>query len=165
MYELKPMSKEAIPKALEKADRYRLLGEPAEAESICIDILAADPGNQRALLTRILALTDQFGHPKFSVGQDRCEELLTGLRDDYERTYYSGVVCERRAKAAANAHNSSSVAYEWLIDAMEWYEKATPIRPPGNDDALLRWNTCARILTHNPQLRPREEEPAQPYLE
>lgn len=164
MYELKPLSKEAIPKALEKADRYRLLGEPAEAESICIDILAADPGNQRALLTRILALSDQFGHPKFSVGHDRCEELLSGLRDDYERTYYSGVVCERRAKAASNVQ-SSSVAYEWLVDAMEWYEKAAKLRPPGNDDSLLRWNTCARILMNNPQLQPREEERAQQYLE
>ena len=36
MFELKPLSREAIPRALEKAERYRLLNEPAEAESICL---------------------------------------------------------------------------------------------------------------------------------
>jgi hypothetical protein len=48
MYELKPLSREAIPAALEKAYRYRLLNEPLEAESICRDILEADPENQEA---------------------------------------------------------------------------------------------------------------------
>ncbi len=165
MFELKSLSKDAIPKALEKADRYRLLNEPAEAESICLDILAADPDNQRALVTLILALTDQFGQQRFSVGENRCEDFIPRLRDPYERAYYAGVACERRGKAAFSAHMSGSVAYEWFREAMEWYEKAEKIRPPGNDDALLRWNTCARIFQRNRHLQPREEERVEPYLE
>jgi len=31
------------------------------------------------------------------------------------------------------------------------------LRPPGNDDALLRWNACARIIMGN-GLAPRSEE-------
>jgi hypothetical protein len=165
MYELKPLSREAIPKALEKADRYRLLNEPIEAESICLDILATDPDNQRALVTLILALTDQFGQHGFSVSHDRCEELLSRLNDEYERCYYEGVVCERRAKSAFSGRMGHSAAYEWFQEAMAWYEKASAIRPPGNDDALLRWNTCARIFAHNRDLQPREEEHVEPYLE
>jgi hypothetical protein len=41
---------------------------------------------------------------------------------------------------------------------MDWYERAEAIRPPHNDDALLRWNTCARVLARNPQLKPAAEE-------
>ncbi len=165
MFELKPLSKEAIPRALDRADRYRLLNEPAEAESICLDILAADPQNQRALVTLILALTDQFGQQRFSVGDNRCEDFVARLRDEYERTYYAGVVCERRAKAAISRQMGSSMAYEWFREAMSWYEKAEKIRPPGNDDALLRWNTCARIFQNNRDLQPTEEERVEPYLE
>jgi hypothetical protein len=40
---------------------------------------------------------------------------------------------------------------------MHWFEKAEPLRPPGHDDAILRWNTCARIIERN-KLVPREEE-------
>ena len=165
MVELKPLNTEAVPKALERADRYRLLNEPAEAESICLDILAAQPENQRALVTLILALTDQFDQRDFAVGEDRCEELVPRLRDEYERAYYSGVIAERRGKAALKHHMTGSDAYEWFRDAMAWYEKAEAIRPAGNDDALLRWNTCARIFQHNPDLHPREEERLEPLLE
>jgi hypothetical protein len=44
---------------------------------------------------------------------------------------------------------------------MEWYEKAQAIRREGNDDALLRWNTCVRFLRRNPQIAPpaQEEQP------
>jgi hypothetical protein len=164
MYELKPLSKEAIPKALERADRYRLLNEPAEAESICLDILAAEPENQRALVTMILALTDQFGQQRFAVGEGRCEEFVRRLRDEYERAYYAGVVCERRGKAAFGRYMSGPIGYEAFREAMDWYEKAERIRPPGNDDAVLRWNTCARLLMHNRELKPSEEERVE-YLE
>src|SRR5438105_9580417 len=165
MFELKPLSIEAVPKALERADRYRLLNEPAEAESICLDILSADPKNQRALVTLILALTDQFGQQRFSVGENRCEDFVARLHDGYERAYYAGVVCERRAKAAFSRHMGGAMAYEWFREAMGWYEAAEKIRPPGNDDALLRWNTCARIFLHNRDLQPSEEERIEPYLE
>ena len=55
MFELKRLSEEAIPAALEKATRYRLLNEPAEAESICHDVLQIDPENQQALVVLLLA--------------------------------------------------------------------------------------------------------------
>ena len=164
MSDLKQLSPEAIPKALEKADRYRLLNEPAEAESICLDVLAVDPENQRALVILILALTDQFGESRAGLGERRCEDYLSHLRDEYERTYYTGVVCERRGKKAVTGRMARTAAYEWFCDAMEWYEKAEKIRPPGNDDALLRWNTCARILKRNQDLQP-EEEARIEYLE
>ena len=60
MFQLKPLHKDAIPAALAKAERYRLLNEPGEAESICLDVLQVDPGSQDALVMLILALTDQF---------------------------------------------------------------------------------------------------------
>ena len=59
-FELKTLSPEAVPRALEKAERYRLLNEPGEAESICLDALDVEPDNQEALVTLLLALTDQF---------------------------------------------------------------------------------------------------------
>ena len=43
-------------------------------------------------------------------------------------------------------------------------EKAEAIRPPGNDDALLRWNTCARMIAKN-KLVPEEEEKIEYPLE
>ena len=47
MFDLKPLSKDAIPAALAKAERYRLLNEPGEAESICLDVLRIDPATSR----------------------------------------------------------------------------------------------------------------------
>jgi len=31
-------------------------------------------------------------------------------------------------------------------DALVWFERAAEIRPAGNDEAILRWNRCARVL-------------------
>ena len=59
-YQLKTISRQAIPEATAKADWYRLLNEPGEAESICRDVLAVDPGDQTALRLLGLAITDQF---------------------------------------------------------------------------------------------------------
>ena len=47
---------------------------------------------------------------------------------------------------------------------MRQFERAEKIRPPGNDDALLRWNTCARMMTRN-KLAAREEDRSEPVLE
>ena len=165
MFELKPLSKEAIPKALEKAERYRLLNEPRVAESICRDVLQTDPDNQQAIVMLVLALTDQFGNT-VSLGAKEVMQEISKLKDEYERAYYTGIVYERRAKARLNMgmHGSDHDAYELLEDAMEWFEKAEAIHPAGNEDAILRWNTCARIITQN-KLRPRGEDDFRPYLE
>src|SRR6266404_9809444 len=97
MSELKALHKEAIPAALEKATRYRLLNEPAEAESICLDVLKADPENQEAIVTLVLALTDRF-IKGYGVSETQAKELLARIKDEYERAYYTGIFAERRAK-------------------------------------------------------------------
>jgi hypothetical protein len=158
MFQLKPLSREGTPAALEKAMRYRLLNEPGEAESICHDILRVDPENQEALVILLLAITDRF-NKGYAAGVTQAQEILPKLRDAYERDYYAGIICERRAKAmlGQGSPGSGSEAYEYLREAMTWFEKAETIRPPGNDDALLRWNACARIIMCN-SLKPKLEE-------
>jgi len=165
MFELKKISKEGIPVALEKAERYRLLNEPWLAESICFDILEADPQNSRAVVILLLAITDQFGTSEL-VDVNDAKQLLPRLADEYQREYYAGIICERQGKSilSRTQQHGGFMAYDWLKDAMMHYEKAEAKRPPGNDDALLRWNTCARIITrHN--LEPKEEEYIEPPLE
>jgi tetratricopeptide (TPR) repeat protein len=166
MFEPKPLQRDAIPRALEKAERYRLLSEPGEAESICLDVLAADAQNQRALVMLLLALTDQF-EERMADAVQRAREVLPRLRNDYERAYYAGIVAERRAKAQLKHGNpgSAHAAHDSLREAMSWYEKAEAIRPPGNDDAVLRWNACGRILQRRPDLAPAPAAPSEPQLE
>ena len=165
MFELKRLSSEAVPAALERALRYRLLNEPAEAESICHDVLEIDPENQEALVMLLLAITDRLGKG-YGVGVTEAQEVLVRLRDEYERAYYTGIVCERRGKAQLRQGypGAGHDAYEFLREAMTWFEKAEALRPPKNDDALLHWNTCARIIMRN-QLAPRVEEKAGVELE
>jgi tetratricopeptide (TPR) repeat protein len=165
MFELKRLSSEAVPAALERALRYRLLNEPAEAESICYDVLEIDPENQEALVMLLLAITDRLGKG-YGVGVTEAQQVLARLRDEYERAYYTGIVCERRGKAQLRQGypGAGHDAYEFLREAMMWFEKAEALRPPKNDDALLHWNTCARIIMRN-QLAPRVEEKAGVELE
>jgi hypothetical protein len=165
MSDLKLLSREAIPAALEKAERYRLLNEPGEAESICLDVLHADPENQSAVITLLLAVTDRFGKG-YGVSDTQTKELLSRVKGEYERAYYTGILAERRAKAklAQGTPGSRHYAYDGFREAMSWFEKAEMLRPPGNDDALLRWNTCARIIEKN-RLVPREEDNLEPPLE
>src|SRR5271169_812164 len=96
MFELKPISRDAIPEALSKVERYRLLNEPWQAESICLDVLRVEPQNQRALAMLLLSLTDQFGK---GVSRSRAREVLADLENPYERAYYAGIVCERWAES------------------------------------------------------------------
>ncbi|MEX2593703.1 MAG: hypothetical protein WD426_13095 [Anditalea sp.] len=157
MSELKTINKEAIPRALEKVDRYRLLNDPAEAESICRDILTIDPGNQEALVSLILTLTDQFN--KGTTIQE-ANSLRSQLKDDYKREYYSGIILEREGKAALLREfpDSKHDAYEWLKDAMEAFERADSLRPADNNDAKLRWNACFRTIEkHHLTPRPKED--------
>jgi hypothetical protein len=150
MSELKALSKKAIPAALEKAERYRLLNEPGEAESICLDILKADPDNQQAIIILLLALTDRF-EKGYAVGDAQTKELLSRMRSEYDRAYYTGIVAERRGKAKLrqNTPDCRFQAFDLFHEAMDWFEKAEAVRPAENDDALLRWNTCARIIARN----------------
>ena len=157
MFQYKQITLEAVPRALAKAERYRLLNEPEEAESICQDIIGIDPDNQQALITLLLALTDTFHQASAGGAFTRSKELLPRLKDEYERAYYEGVICERWAKAQFNPHRPSPFAYHSLREAMNWYEKAEAISPAGNDDAVLRWNACARFIESSSHLKDERE--------
>ena len=163
-FELKPLSPDAVARAIEKAERYRLLNEPGEAVSICLDALEVEPDNRHGLTVLLLALTDQFDDDPSLAGEARAAAARLG--DDYERAYYTGIVLERRAKARLRQGmpGAGPQAYEWLREAMDWYEKAEAIRPAGNDDALLRWNACARLIMRNHDLVPITEERGEPLL-
>lgn len=146
MFELKPLSHEAVPAALEKANRYRLLNEPGAAESIYLDILAVEPDNQDALKNVVLAMSDRFGKD-YSIGDARVTEYLARITGEYEREYYSGIMYERRAKATLDKGGVG--AFELFCQAMDCFERAEGLRPAGNDDPILRWNVCARIINRN----------------
>ena len=97
MFELKPIAKASIPRALEKAERYRLLNEPRQAESICLDVLAIEPEQRPALSCLLLALTDQFGGIVSGL-VEQAKQLLPRFSGAYERAYYAGIISERFAK-------------------------------------------------------------------
>ncbi|MEO8276494.1 MAG: hypothetical protein ABI639_09755 [Thermoanaerobaculia bacterium] len=164
MFELKPLSSAGIAAALAKAERYRLLNEPEQSESICEDILAAAPGNHAALVMLILAITDGFPHKRQSAA--RAAELVATLPTEYERHYYGGLVSERRARAQlAHGGMGRRAASQWLHQAMRDYERADALRPPDNEDARLRWNACARVFNAHPELLAEEESNSPMMLE
>ena len=166
MFELKRLTQEGIAAALKKAEQYRLLNEPRQAESICLDVLEVAPDSQPALVLLLLARTDQFAR-ELGAGVERARELLPRLVGDYEQAYYAGIVCERwgKAKLTRGHPGSGEMAYDWLRKAMSLYEKAERFRPPGNDDALLRWNNCARIIMNHDHVEPGSDRHFEPLLE
>ena len=166
MFELKPLSKEAIPAALDKASCYRFLNESVEAESICLDILEVEPQNQQAIITLILSLTDQFKHDLGSAFT-RARELFPRLNDDYSRIYYRGIICERRARAHMDrgGPGCGHLAYDWLRQAMDAYETSIDKSLTANDDAILRWNACARIIMNDSSVAHAIEENRESMLE
>jgi len=146
-YKLKHISTSGIAEAVSKAELYRSLGEPEEAESICRDILSVEPQHQLALRLLGLALTDQF-----SGGSDRyreTEEIFKRLADPYERLYYAGLLYERRAKAQLKAGHAPRAVLTLFEMALRSFAEAEKIRPAGNDDAILRWNRCVRLLQNS----------------
>jgi len=142
---LKTISTDGIPEAISKVELYRYLHEPEEAESICHDILAADPGNQLATRLLGLTLTDQF-ECRHTDRYAEAEKIFQGLADPYDRQYYHGLLLERRAKAQMKTGVRAQILVGSLHEAMRCFEEAEKIRPPHNDDAMLRWNRCARLL-------------------
>jgi hypothetical protein len=165
-FQPKPISREGVPAALEKAQRYRLLNEPEAAESICLDVLAIEADNQQALVMLVLAISDQLPR-ELSAGLRRAREVLERIRDEYKRAYYHGILSERLAMAQLrhDAPRAGESAYQWLRDAMTWFEQAEAKRPSGNDESILRWNTCARVLNRTPSLAPAPVEEFEPSLE
>lgn len=164
----RPISRESVPKALQKAERYRIINDPMSAESICLDVLIVEPANQEALTTLLLAITDQMATGPIA-GAHRAQELLPRFDDEYKRAYYAGIICERCAKAQLHGpatYRVGEMAYHWLTQAMASYEKAEALRPAGDDAAILRWNTCVRLLAGDSSLAPRAaDEPVDPPME
>ena len=143
--QLKTISKNGISEALAKVQHYRYLNQAEEAESICRDILAVDPENQMALRQLGLAITDQFTGgiaDRFNEAHS-CFDKLTNA---YERSYYQGILHERRAKAQLRAGHTAHSLLASFENALRYFEEAEKIRPQGNDDALLRWNRCLRLM-------------------
>lgn len=163
MFPLKPLTPSAVPAALAKAERYRLLNEPEQCESICEDVLRADPGNHAARIMLILAITDGFPHTTQTAA--RAMDLAAGLPSDYERCYYAGLVAERRARALlSHGGLGRRGAAQWLQQAMADYDRADALRPPDNDDARLRWNACARVFNAHPDLLTEDDQPNAPIM-
>jgi hypothetical protein len=164
MFELKRLHPEAIPAALEKARHYRLLNEPTEAESICLDVLEIEPDNQKAIVLLLLAATDRMddGHGD---ALPRARAAHARLASPYEKAYFGGILLERWAKSRLRhgGMGSGEVVYDLLCQAMESFEAATALAEPGNDEALLRFNTCVRILERRPDLKPAPAH-AQPLM-
>jgi tetratricopeptide (TPR) repeat protein len=158
-FKLKTISKGGIPEAISKAELYRSLNEPEEAESICRDILAVEPEHQLAIRLLGLAITDQFcGEALDRHGE--AEGLFQRLVARYERVYYSGLLHERRAKAQMRVGRPPHTLVPLFAEAMRCFAEAETIRPPDNDDALLRWNRCARLLQSYPSLHEGKEPEA-----
>jgi hypothetical protein len=157
-YAIKRIGASGIEAALQKADKYRELNQPAEAESICRDVLAIDPDHQLALRTLGLTLSDRF--ESFSGALfGEAQAVFARLRDPYERAFYEGLVCERQAKAQVAAHLPVASIRALFEQALAHYAEAETLRPPGNDDPILRWNSCVRALEAMPDLG-RPEAPA-----
>jgi hypothetical protein len=165
-FELKAISPDSVEAAKQKAVRYRLLNEPALAESICRDVLTVAPGDREAVITLLLSLTDQFTSPRGSRVSE-ATALVETLEDEYDRIYYAGMVCERRGLASLTkaGPGSGPIAYDWLRRAMGHYQNADEVGPDGNEEALLRWNTCARVIMRDAQIRPLPDEPSPTMLE
>ena len=166
MTELKRLSPEAVPAALEKAHHYRLLNEPTEAQSICLDVLEVEPDNQRALTLLLLSFTDRFdreGAEFYSAAR----ELIGRLTSEYGRAYYGGIVLERRAKAKLKRGGVGAAhgVHDLLRQAMAKFEEAAKLRAPGEDEAILRWNTCARLLEDRDEIELPEHSAHEQMLE
>jgi len=157
-WKLKTLSANSVSGALAKAERYRLLNEPAEAESICRDILEVEPGNQAAIVMLVLSLSDEI--PVQSKAFQAAMAEVPKLESPYDRAYYAGILWERRAKARylEGKAGAAHTAHQWLTRAMECFEEAERLRTPRNDDAILRWNTCVRFLNSHPDVTPSPEE-------
>jgi hypothetical protein len=164
MFALKPISRDSVAGALAKAERYRLLNEPTEAESICRDILEIAPANREARISLILALTDEFAQDNRAFAS--AVEEAAGLESAYDRAYYAGIAWERRAKAfhEAGRLGSGGPVYDWIVRALGLFEEAERLRLAGNDDPILRWNACVRFLERHKTVGPKAEDVKEPIL-
>ncbi len=164
-FDLKPIHTDSIEAAMEKMKRYRLLNEPENAESICRDILLVDPDHREARIGLLLCISDQFGR-KLTERWTEATAMVETLEGDYDSLYYRGILCERRAKAHFNRRTPQGgcLTHTWLTKAMGYFEQAAEYKPPGVDAAILRWNTCARMIMKYGNIQPPVDDDAGPEL-
>ncbi len=167
MVELKALKPESVPAALEMAKRYRLLNEPDEAESICLDILAVDADHQDALITQLLAVTDKFDESGLQPNFEKAREIVARLSSAYCKSYYTGIIYERRAKyhLKQGAPQSGNMAHAWFTKAMAAFGEALAGCDPDNQDAVLRWNSCARFINNHPDVKPDDADQSEMLLD
>jgi hypothetical protein len=93
-------------------------------------------------------------------------ETIPSLESPYDRSYYSGIAWERRAKSlyGSKGIGSSRYVYGWIVKALQFFEEAERLRPAGDDSSILRWNACIRFLEHHKELAPMPEESPDPIL-
>jgi hypothetical protein len=164
--QLKAITREGVAAALQKAHRYRVLNDSGAAESICLDVLAVEPTNVEAIVMHLLAITDQFDAGR-AEDLKRAEAAVVGLKEAYKNAYYSGIIAERWAKSVLKrgVPRGEEMAFESIDRAFGWYAKADSLKAVGNDEAILRWNACVRLLGANPKVRAGEKEAYEPALE
>ena len=141
-----------------------MLNEPGEAESICLDILETDPENQPALITLLLALTDRFSKG-YGVSDTQANHCSRGSRANTSAPTTRGFWPSAGPRRNSRRDTPGPVITPTMIvrsDAA--VREGRNVRPPGNDDALLRWNTCARMMAKN-KLAARDEDRTEPVLE
>ena len=144
-YRIKRLRPDGIAAAIEKADKYRELNQPDEAESICRDVLAIDAAHQLGLRTLGLALTDRFA-ANTGARFAEAKAVFARLTDPYERAFYTGLAYERQAKAQLAVHLPIGAVRTLLDHALAHFDEAERLRPTGTDDPILRWNSCVRLL-------------------
>jgi hypothetical protein len=119
MFDLKRLSPGSVQGAMARVERYRLLNEPAEAESICCDILEIEPENEQVLIAMVLCLSDQIAEdPGAAV---RALAVAGQLHENYDRAYYSGIVWERKAEASfhGKGYVAKETVHDWIVRAAE----------------------------------------------
>lgn len=163
--ELKALPRGEMSTALEMAQRCRDVSEPAEAESICLDLLRVEPENQQALVLLLLARTDLLdeGLPG---GVARAREPLAKLVDEYDREYYAGIICERQARylLGSRGRHTSFIAWDWFQYAMDHFEEAGRLSPE-RIEPVLRFNACVRLIERNRHCIPSPEDQGEHGIE
>lgn len=157
-YELKRLPEMTLESALAKAEHYRDLNQPDEAESICRDVLDVDAAHPLALRTLGLALTDRFPHARHLVF-DEAIAVFGRLASAYERAYYTGIAWERLAKVQLDQGEVRN-AFHSFEKALALFDKAESLGDDQTPDPILRWNRCVRALASHPDLAAEQKQRA-----
>ncbi|GAC1648017.1 MAG: hypothetical protein NVS4B3_02970 [Gemmatimonadaceae bacterium] len=129
-FSLKPITPAGVAAALEKAKHYRLLNDAAAAESICLDVIEIDPENQEALVTLLLAITDQFVE-RLAGGVARARDVLPRLGE--------------RTSARTTLGSSASAAQRRILGTARMVQRQSPTSGSGRPwTCTKRRNGCDR---------------------